>query len=47
MNRLSAYHEQTSPLAGWYESQGLLIKIDGNRSIEQVGDDIISQLSNK
>ena len=46
-NRLSAYHEQTSPLAGWYESQGLLIKIDGNRSIEQVGDDIISQLSNK
>ena len=45
--RLSAYHEQTSPLASWYESQGLLIKINGNRSIKKVGDDIISELSDK
>ncbi len=44
--RLSAYHEQTSPLAGWYESQGMLIRIDGNQSIEDVGDEIISRLSN-
>ena len=44
--RLSAYHEQTSPLAGWYESQGLLIRINGNQSIEDVGNEIISRLSN-
>lgn len=44
--RLSAYHEQTSPLAGWYENQGLLIRINGNQSIEDVGDEIISHLSN-
>jgi adenylate kinase len=36
-NRLSAYHEQTAPLAGWYEQRGVLIRIDGNRSIEEVG----------
>jgi adenylate kinase len=36
-NRLSAYHEQTAPLAGWYEERGVLIRIDGNRSIEEVG----------
>jgi adenylate kinase len=35
-NRLSAYHEQTAPLAGWYEERGVLIRIDGNRSIEEV-----------
>ena len=44
--RLSAYHEQTSPLAGWYESQGLLMRINGNQSIEDVGNEIISRLSN-
>ena len=43
--RLSAYHEQTSPLAGWYENQGLLIRINGDQSIEDVGDEIISHLS--
>jgi adenylate kinase len=44
-NRLKAYHEQTSPLAIWYENQGLLIKVDGEQSIKDVGDQIISKLS--
>ncbi len=44
-NRLKAYHEQTSPLAIWYENQGLLIKVDGEQSIKDVGDEIISKLS--
>ncbi len=35
--RLSAYHEQTSPLESWYEAKGLLRRIDGNQSINQVG----------
>ena len=44
-NRLKAYHELTSPLAIWYENQGLLIKVDGEQSIKDVGDEIISKLS--
>ena len=44
-NRLKAYHEQTSPLAIWYENQGLLIKVDGEQSIKDVGEEIISKLS--
>ena len=44
-NRLKSYHKQTSPLAIWYENQGLLIKINGEQDIKKVGDQIISKLS--
>ena len=27
--RLMAYHEQTSPLAVWYENQGVLVRVNG------------------
>ena len=43
-NRLKAYHEQTSPLATWYDNQGLLIRVNGEQTIKQVGDDIFSQM---
>ncbi len=43
-SRLSAYHEQTAPLARWYSDKGLLIRIDGNRSIDDVGNSIASML---
>ena len=43
--RLMAYHEQTSPLAVWYENQGVLVRVNGNQSIIEVGDEIISHLS--
>ena len=49
-NRLLAYYEQTAPLADWYNQRGLLVKIDGNRSIEEVGSAIeaaISSLENQ
>ena len=36
--RLDAYHTQTAPLAAWYSERGLLISIDGNQPINQVGD---------
>ena len=42
-NRLKAYHEQTSPLAIWYDKQGLLVRINGEQTIKQVGDEIFSQ----
>ncbi len=36
--RLEAYHSQTAPLAAWYSDKGLLVSVDGNNSIEKVGD---------
>ncbi|MEC7462021.1 MAG: adenylate kinase, partial [Candidatus Thermoplasmatota archaeon] len=42
--RLSAYHSQTSPLEAWYEDQGLLRRIDGNHTIDQVGEAISNLL---
>ena len=42
-NRLKAYHEQTSPLAIWYDKQGLLVRVNGEQTIKQVGDEIFSQ----
>ncbi len=38
--RLSAYHQETFPLSSWYSGKGLLFKVDGNRTIEEVGENI-------
>ncbi len=35
--RLVAYHAQTAPLADWYAERGVLIRIDGNAPIDEVG----------
>ncbi len=43
--RLSAYHQQTAPLADWYVQRGLLVRIDGDRSIDEVGMAIEEALS--
>lgn len=39
-NRLSVYHEKTSPLIDYYDEKGLLRRIDGTRSPAQVHDHI-------
>ena len=44
-SRLEAYHAQTAPLADWYSERGLLIKIDGNDSINKVGDSVEAAVS--
>ena len=44
-SRLEAYHAQTAPLADWYSERGLLIRIDGNASINQVGDSVEAAVS--
>ena len=46
MSRLSAYHNQTSPLADWYAERGIFHKIDGDREIDIISQDILSVLSN-
>lgn len=38
--RLSAYHQETFPLSSWYSGKGLLFKVDGNRTIKEVGENI-------
>jgi adenylate kinase len=39
-NRLSVYHDQTEPLVGYYDEQGLMRRIDGTRSPVEVHDHI-------
>lgn len=39
--RLSAYHEQTSPLATWYDERGVFFGVDGDRNIPDITSDIL------
>ncbi len=39
-NRLDVYHKQTEPLVDYYDKQGLMRRIDGTRSPEEVHDHI-------
>tara|TARA_B100001113_G_C20976602_1_gene564182 strand:+ start:62 stop:694 length:633 start_codon:yes stop_codon:yes gene_type:complete len=45
LQRLSAYHEQTSPLADWYERKGIFHRINGDRPIDEITSDILQALS--
>tara|TARA_B100000941_G_scaffold76911_1_gene52439 strand:- start:4601 stop:5233 length:633 start_codon:yes stop_codon:yes gene_type:complete len=45
ISRLEAYHNQTSPLAQWYKSKGILCEIDGDRNIEEITQDILEALN--
>jgi adenylate kinase len=44
-HRLQQYHEKTEPLIGYYERQGMLRRIDGARSADQVHDQIRATLA--
>ena len=46
LSRLSAYHEQTSPLAEWYENLGIFHRINGDREIDLISQDILLALGN-
>ncbi len=35
-HRLEVYREQTAPLSGWYEEEGLLVRIDAIGEVEEV-----------
>lgn len=43
--RIQVYIDQTSPLINYYEAQGLLLNIDGTKSIKEVFEDIEEGLS--
>ena len=44
LQRLGAYHEQTSPLAEWYDAKGIFHRINGDRDIDQITVDILQAL---
>ena len=44
-HRLEVYHEQTEPVIGYYEDQGLLRRFDGTRSPTEVHDHIRATLA--
>lgn len=44
-NRLEVYQEKTAPLVSYYEDKGILIKINGEGSIEEIHQNIVDSLS--
>lgn len=44
-NRLAQYHEKTEPLVAFYEDKGVLRRVDGTLSPEEVGDRIRAMLA--
>ncbi len=45
--RINVYLEQTEPLIDYYFKKGLIINIDGEKPIAEVGKDIVAKLRNK
>ncbi len=46
-NRLKVYHEQTAPVLPYYQGNGLMRRIDGMQSIDEVSAAIVSALEKK
>jgi adenylate kinase len=44
-HRLEQYHEKTEPLISYYEGEGILRRVDGSRSPDEVGDRIRALLA--
>ncbi len=42
--RLDAYHQQTSPLADYYQNAGLFTVVDGDRDIDLITTDLLAAL---
>jgi adenylate kinase len=44
-HRIRVYLEQTEPLIAYYREQGVLLEIDGTKTIEQVSSDLLAGLT--
>ncbi len=42
--RLKVFLSQTLPIVDYYDAQGKLVRVDGNRDIDEVGADILSKV---
>lgn len=43
--RIELFHEVTEPVIDYYKNKGILIEIDGERTIEEIHKEIVSSLS--
>lgn len=43
-NRLKVYHEETEPIVAFYKNLGVLEEVDGERSVEEIAQDIAGRL---
>jgi len=46
-NRLSVYHQTTSPIIDYYKNKGILLEVDGVGDIEKITDELIKTLENE
>jgi len=44
-NRIKIYHQESEPLLEYFKEKGLLDEVDGQRSIEEVAEDISKKVS--
>ena len=43
--RIQVYMDETAPLVGFYRNRGILVEIDGERSIDEVGASLLEAIS--
>lgn len=43
--RIASFHEHTEPVVEWYEKKGMLIRVDGELSVDEVFSQIVERLS--
>ena len=43
-HRLALYHEKTEPLLAEYKNMGILVHIDGEKSIQEIQDEILTHI---
>ena len=41
-NRMNVYKESTAPLLDYYSEKGLVVKLDGDRPVDEVNNDLVS-----
>lgn len=46
LNRINVYQEQTEPLIDYYAKKRIIVNVDGERPIAEVGKDIVEKLRN-
>ena len=44
-NRMNVYRESTAPLLDYYSEKGLVVKVDGDRPVDEVYNDLVSVIS--
>lgn len=47
MERLDTYHKQTSPLIGYYKDKGILVDVDGTKSIDETTREILELVKSR